>query len=121
MDPKAYWVGFSMVKGIGAVRLKALLDYYGDLETAWKAPADALRAAGLPPRALEHLLKLRKDCSLDLILERLDRQGIQVLTWDDADYPRRLREIDQSPPVLYLRGAIREEDNWAVGVVGTRQ
>ena len=47
MDPKAYWVGFNLVKGIGAVRLKALLDFFGSLEIAWQAPAEGLRAAGL--------------------------------------------------------------------------
>lgn len=30
-----YWVGFSKVQGIGSARMRALLDYFGDLETAW--------------------------------------------------------------------------------------
>ena len=121
MNPKAYWVGFNLVKGIGAVRLKALLDHYGSLEAAWKAPADALRAAGLPPKALENFLRIRRDCDLDLILKNLDGQGIQVMTWDDENYPRRLREIDQPPPVLYISGSIAAEEEWSVAVVGTRR
>jgi hypothetical protein len=28
---KRYWVGFNLIKGIGAVRLKALIDNFGDL------------------------------------------------------------------------------------------
>lgn len=121
MHPKAYWVGFNLVKGIGAVRLKALLDHYGSLEAAWKAPAEALRAGGLPPKTLENLLKVRRDCDLELILKNLERQEIQVMTWEDETYPRRLREIDQPPPVLYVRGAILPEDEWSVAVVGTRR
>jgi DNA processing protein len=104
MDAKAYWVGFNLVKGIGSVRLKALLDYFGSLEIAWQAPVEGLRAAGLPPKTLENLLRIRKDCSLDAIWESVQRKGIDVLTWADDTYPRLLREIDQPPPVLYVRG-----------------
>jgi DNA processing protein len=120
LEPKAYFVGFNLVKGIGAVRLKALIDHYGSAEAAWKAPADSLRASGLPSKILENLLRVRKDCSLDLILEKYQRQGIQMITWDDVGYPRRLREIDQPPPVLYIRGAWMDQDEFCVAVVGTR-
>jgi DNA processing protein len=48
-------------------------------------------------------------------------QHIEILTWDDKLYPTRLKEIDQPPPVLYLRGELTTEDSWAVAVVGTRR
>lgn len=121
MDPKAYWVGFNHVKGIGAVRLKGLLDFYGSLEVAWLAPTDGLRAAGLPPKAVENLLRIRKDCSLEKIWETLQQKNIQVLTWEDSAYPALLKEVDQPPPVLYVRGAIQPEDDWSVAIVGTRR
>ena len=100
MNPKRYWVGFNLVKGIGAVRLKSLLDYFGSLEIAWNAPAGALLAAGLPQKTTEYLLTLRKQVDLDEICDRIEAQAIQVVTWEDAGYPRRLKEINQAPPVL---------------------
>jgi DNA processing protein len=121
MDPKAYWVGFNLVKGIGAVRLRSLLDHFGNLEVAWHAPADALRAAGLSERIVQNLVEIRKGVQLVSIMERMQNQGIRVIIWDDDTYPRRLREIDQPPPVLYLRGSIDPEDDWAVAIVGTRR
>jgi DNA processing protein len=54
-------------------------------------------------------------------MEQIVAQGIQVLTWDDEGYPSRLKEIDQPPPILYLRGELTAEDSWAVAVVGTRR
>ena len=36
-------------------------------------------------------------------------------------YPSRLGEIDDAPPVLYVRGEWRPEDEWSVAVVGTRR
>jgi DNA processing protein len=121
MEPKAYWVGFNLVRGIGSVRLRNLLNYFGDLQVAWQAPVDALRSAGLPPKVLENLVQVRKGANLERIWEQIQQQKIQVMTWDEECYPRRLKEIDQPPPVLYIRGELKQEDDWAVAVVGTRR
>ena len=120
-DKPEYWVAFSMVRGIGAVRFQALLDYFGDPQVAWHAPADALRAAGLGEKIVQNLVQLRADLSPEKALERVQKLGITVLTLRDERYPRRLKEIDQPPPVLYMRGELLPEDVWAVAVVGTRR
>jgi DNA processing protein len=121
LDPRIYWVGFNLVKGIGAVRQQALFDYFGSLEIAWNAPIDGLLAAGLPPRIVESFLKMRNSVDLERICARFEEQGIQVLIREDEFYPRRLREIDQPPPVLYVRGELLPEDDFSVAVVGTRR
>jgi DNA processing protein len=121
MDKKAYWVGFNMVRGIGSVRLRAILDHFGDLEIAWNAPADGLAAAGLTSKVIDNFMRLRRDVNLNLVWDQIQHQGIQVITWDEEAYPARLQEIDQPPPVLYMRGSILPEDSWAVAVVGTRR
>jgi DNA processing protein len=121
MDEKAYWVGFNLVKGIGSVRLQALLDFYGKLAIAWEAPADSLRAAGLSQKIIESLFAIRSKVDLAGLLERYCAQGIDVMTWEETGYPKRLKEIDQPPPVLYLRGKLLPEDDWTVAIVGTRR
>ena len=35
MDDKKYWIGFNLIKGIGAVRMQGLVSYFGELESAW--------------------------------------------------------------------------------------
>ena len=64
---------------------------------------------------------MRENLDLDAELERLANAGVQVLTWDDPDYPPNLRQVFNSPPVLYVRGRIETRDEWAVAVVGTRR
>jgi DNA processing protein len=120
-DIHLYWVAISMVKGIGAVRFRALIDFFGDAEMAWNAPAHALREAGLSEKIVTNLLQLRGSISLEKVWERMETQDIKILIWDDPEYPRRLREIDQPPPVLYYRGSLTPEDEWAVAIVGTRR
>ena len=116
-----YWVGFNKVPGIGTARLRALLDYFGDLEVAWHAPSHDLQQAGLDRRSLASLLRVRESLDLDAEMERLQRAGVQVMTWDDARYPPNLRQAYNAPPILYLRGGLKTRDEWAVAVVGTRR
>ncbi|HEY3310790.1 MAG TPA: DNA-processing protein DprA [Anaerolineales bacterium] len=120
MEDKRYWVGFTLVKGVGAVRLRALLDHFGEASAAWNASAFDLVAAGLSPRLAERVLQVRKSVGLDDFMARVEKNGIRVLTWDDAEYPAHLKEVDQPPPVLYVRGELNPEDAWSVGIVGTR-
>jgi DNA processing protein len=116
-----YWIGFNKVRGIGAARLRALLDYFGDLEIAWNATAHDLRQAGLDRRSVGNLVRAREALNLDAETDKLERAGVQLLTWDDADYPRNLRQVYNAPPVLHVRGHIDKRDEWAVAVVGTRR
>ncbi len=116
-----YWVGFNIVRGIGPTRMRALLDYFGDVERAWHASPNELRSAGLDRRSLENLLAVRSKLDLDQELERIAAAGARVLTWESPDYPHLLREISAPPPVLYVKGTITEKDAWAVSVVGTRR
>jgi DNA processing protein len=116
-----YWLGFNLVAGIGPVRVQALLDTFSDLSVAWHASPAQLRDAGLDRRSLDNLLKARATLSLDRELEKVQRAGAQLLTWDDEAYPNHLRNIYDPPPLLYVRGELRPEDDWAVAVVGTRR
>jgi DNA processing protein len=120
-DPKRYWIGLNLVKGIGAARMRALLEHFGSPQAAWEASPDELEAAGLSARLAEAVVQARKGQALEQAWQAVLEQGLGVLTWDDPAYPRRLKEIDQPPPVLYLRGALAEEDQWAVAIVGTRR
>lgn len=110
-----------MVKGIGAVRFQALLDFFGDPQRAWLAPADALFKTGLSSRIVENLVALRSTLDLEKVMERLEHLKISVVTREEEAYPRRLKEIEQPPPVIYARGEILSEDDFAVAVVGTRR
>ncbi|PKN97789.1 MAG: DNA-protecting protein DprA [Chloroflexi bacterium HGW-Chloroflexi-4] len=121
MDSKAYWVGFNLVKGIGAVRLRQIIDFFGTLEIAWNSPKEGLLAAGLSSRIADNFQQVRSQINLDLIMANIEKKHIKVLTWEDSDYPRRLKEINQAPPVIFVNGSINVEDDWAVAVVGTRR
>ena len=88
MDVRNYWVGFSLIKGVGAVRMKALEDYFGDLETAWNAPISGFKEIGLSEKICERIIVLRKELDLNQYIKRITAAGIKFIIKDDLEYPR---------------------------------
>src|SRR5713226_6030551 len=54
------------------------------------------------------------------LIETQEKAGIRVLTILDKGYPQNLRAIYNQPPVLFVKGAMKADDERAVAVVGTR-
>ena len=121
MEERSFWVGFNLVKGVGAVRFKMLQSHFGNLQEAWKAPVNDLVSAGLSVKLAEKVAQVRLTLDLEGVISRIGKLGITILTLDDETYPARLREIDQPPPVLYIRGTLSPDDSWSVAMVGTRR
>lgn len=116
-----YWVGFNCIPGIGRVRLGQLEKHFTTLELAWKAPLGELKRAGLDSPALRSIDQWRDKISPDDEMEKLNRHHVQVMTCNDAAYPKHLKEIYDYPPVIYIKGMLLPEDEWCLAVVGTRR
>jgi DNA processing protein len=69
-------------------------------------------------RAIE---KARQTFDGDREIAAVEKLGARVYTWLDEDFPARLRDIPQSPPVLFVRGSAGPDFAQAVAVVGTRR
>jgi DNA processing protein len=120
-DETKYWVAFNRINGVGRVRYQALIERFKHLSEAWGASRTDLKSAGLDDRTVRVIIAEREKIDPDAELENLHQAGVTPLTWDDSRYPRRLKETDDPPPVLYVRGDIQESDEWSVSVVGTRR
>ena len=105
---------------LGSSRFRRLEAFFGTAENIWRASVGELRAAGVKERVAREIAATREKVSPDEEVERLELAGVQALTWHDREYPARLKEIHDPPPVLYVKGTILPEDERAVAVVGTR-
>ena len=120
-DSLGYWIALSRVPRLGSARFRLLESHFdGDLAAAWKAPARELRAAGVGRAVAQSIVSARESSSPDQELSRLRDAGVSAINWHDPAYPHRLRETDDAPPVLYVRGALPPVDSPSVAVVGTR-
>ena len=106
---------------MGAARFRLLEAHFGgDVERAWRAPLRELRAAGVGGAVAQAIAAARQSIVPERELERLADAGVSALTWRDTEYPQRLKQVDDAPPVLYVRGALPAEEGPSVAVVGTR-
>jgi DNA processing protein len=120
-DDTPYWVAFNRIPGLGAKRYQALLARFGTLAEAWRATRSELKESGIGDTMVRTIADQRSDIDPDAEMTRLAEANARVLTIIDRDYPPNLREIDDAPPLLYVRGEITEADALSVAVVGTRR
>ena len=116
-----HWIWLATRPGISD-RLKVeLLHHFQDPENIYFADSDSYRQVEeLSPEGLESL----KDKNLhpaEKILEDCQREKLQILTYRDAAYPSRLKNISDPPLVFYYKGRLPDFDGMPlIGVVGTR-
>lgn len=121
LDVRKYWLGFSLVPGIGPKRLLLLAQAFGDLSSAWQASESQLRAAGLDAETTASLLRMQTQLDLDGEMSCIERVGAHLLTPEDDAYPDLLRNLPDAPLTLYMRGTLVAHDELALAIVGTRK
>ena len=116
-----YWVWLSELKGLRNQTKLALLRRFGDPESIFYADPDELMLTeGADPGQLK-LLENHDLAPADKILADCQRLDIQLLTFSDAAYPGRLKNIYDPPALLYYKGKLPLlDDLLSVAVVGTR-
>ena len=116
------WIWFAEQKTLGGRERQLLLDHFGSPEGIFYAEAEEFRLLdGLNARQIEALCD-KSTAGCEKIMADCQRLGIRVLTWQDADYPARLRNIFDPPCVLYVRGTLPLIDEEVViAMVGTRK
>lgn len=112
----SHWIWLAGRKGLSWQDRKHLLEHYGDAAQIYGAQVyPGLSASACQALADKDLTEARS------ILASCEAAAIRVLTWQDAAYPRQLRNIDDPPMVLYYKGIWPElETSPCIAVVGTR-
>ena len=119
-NDRHYYLAFSLVEGIGPVRFKLLLEYFGSAQKAWEAPKAELEKIGLNQKIVEQIVEKQKTFRPETYITDLAKKEISFITTADSDYPELLKQISDPPFVLFVKGKIIKEDILAVGIVGTR-
>jgi len=116
-----YWLWLTTREGVGHGAAFRLLEHFGTPEGAYFADPEEYKLAGLTDKGLNSM----QDKSLneaEHILGECERLGVRILTIQDAEYPERLRQIDDPPCVLYVKGRLFAfDEELAVAVVGARE
>ncbi len=111
----------SMVSGVGPRIRTVLLERFGSSVAVLQAAPSELRdVPGVGPKLCRKILAAGTEIDVASELDFCRQHQISLLTDQDADYPRMLREIHDPPAVLFVRGAFLPSDGISIAIVGTR-
>jgi DNA processing protein len=121
MSDLKYWAALNAFQKFGPVRFNKIKKYFVNMEEAFKSSAKVLIAAGIEESVAEEFIIKRSQINPDKIMEELDREKISLLTIEDQNYSHLLKEIYNPPWLLYYKGNIDLNNEFTIGVVGTRK
>ena len=100
-----YWIALSSIEQIDSVFIQRIYNYFGDIETAYKASlSDLSQIDGLSVKKAEKFIDKRKNLDIEKIYNTVLEKGIKYFTFDSPNYPKMLKEISDPPAVLYYKG-----------------
>jgi len=116
-----YFNAFNLIDGMGPIAFKKLLAHFNSLEQAWSAEVNEFRQSSLDNYLIEQIKKQRPQINPDWQMELLAKENIDLITISDRNYPKLLKEIYAPPALLYIRGKFEPDDEFSLGIVGTRK
>jgi DNA processing protein len=122
MDPREALVALNLVEGVGPVRIRQLLEAFGDAPSILKASRQQLLGVrGIGEDTAAAIAGWERTVDVAGELKRIADFGCRILIQSDPEYPPSLCEIYDPPVVLYAKGALTASDRNSVAMVGSRQ
>ncbi|ETO94034.1 DNA-processing protein DprA [Legionella oakridgensis] len=120
MNNKHYLLALNRMNQVGPRTIAKLMARWPNLEELFQMSAIELEKSGLPTRlaktiAAFDVTQIEKD------LQWQEDENHFLITWCDEQYPYLLREIYDSPPVLYVKGDLSALQSQAIAIVGSRK
>jgi DNA processing protein len=110
------------IPGIGDYLIRQLVSYSGSAEKVFKTPkGKLLKIPGIGEITAEAIRTGKPFASAEKELKKAEKENVKLLFFTDESYPRRLRQANDAPSLLYVKGNVDFENPKCVGVVGTRQ
>lgn len=114
------YVTLALTPGIGRARMDLLLDWFGSAKATLAAPHEALEAVPSMGRAAATAVKSASRERAVAIVRRTAELGGTVLVPGDPRFPPVLKEIPESPTLLFAKGRLELLAERAVAIVGGR-
>lgn len=119
-DILKYWIALKSIAGIGNIAFTTLVDKFGSLPSIFKTPASKLTEInGLTKKMASDINNFRDWDKINHDLEFLKKNEINIITYQDDDYPAKLINIYDQPPFLYVWGSLTKDDI-NIAIVGSR-
>ena len=115
-----YWV--SHLQMIRMDRLNCLIDQMEDPEQIMMLTDRELNSLEQLSESEKKIIRIHRD-NRSMILEsyeQLSRLGLRYISFEDGEYPKRLRELPDRPVGLFVKGRLPDNGVPCVAIVGAR-
>jgi DNA processing protein len=114
------WVALTLTPGLGPKRILKAAQALPELASLFRLSLTELESLNFPAPSAQFLFtgKARTEAERELV--RMGEQKGVILTYGDEEYPERLREIFDPPPVLWVLGDVKLLARPSIAIVGTR-
>ena len=114
-------IGLNLIRELTPHRRNLLLDRFRSPQAIWEASEAELSTLPGFSEIAKVIVATRREEALDHEIKEAKKLGIRIVTLLDSDYPRLLREIENPPLVLYMRGEEEIDTTRTLAIVGTRR
>lgn len=109
-----YWLALLQIKGVGPVQFRQLWQQTDSLQGLFSSPPPTLSAT------LRDALRHPDWDAVEHSLEWSQQADCNILTLEHPTYPQQLKELHDAPPLLFVRGELRQLANPQLAMVGSR-
>jgi DNA processing protein len=110
------------IPGIGDYLIRQVVSYCGSAEKVFKTPkGKLLKVPGIGEVTAEAIRQGKPFAAAEKELKKSEKEKVDLVFFTDKNYPSRLRQINDAPSMLYVKGNVDFECAKVVGIVGTRQ
>ncbi len=121
-NDKLYQIALTLIPKIGDVLVRQLISYCGSAEEAFKTPIPKLLKIPNIGRIIAQNMQNKSVLeNAWKIIQEADKQEVELLFYTDKKYPNRLKQLYDSPVLLYYKGKADLNFQKTVAIVGTRQ
>ena len=119
-DILKYWIALKSIEGIGNVTFPALVDKFGSLPAVFSASVSDLKEIkGISSQTATAIANFKGWNKVKAELELIKKNNVNIITYKDELYPRKLLNVYDRPPYIYVRGSLNKDDI-NIAIVGSR-
>ena len=119
-EERLAWLALALAPGLGPKRILDAVKQLEAVSQIFTLPLTALEGLRFPAEAAQFIFDGKARQAAEEEWARVAAQGATVLTYGCPEYPERLKEIYDPPPVMWVRGPVTLLSRPSIAVVGTR-
>jgi len=120
-EDRLAWLALILSPGLGPRRILDAMRQLVAPSQIFGLPLTAIEGLRFPAAAAQFVFDGQARAAAEKEWVRANEQGVQLVTFGCAQYPERLKEIYDPPPVLWVRGNADLLARPSIAIVGTRQ